>query len=62
MPMCFLVMPTFPPQVRLGVSIHYNALKKNHDNKVGLQLTMGYHPRRQISNSPCLLHESVFQQ
>jgi hypothetical protein len=48
-------------QTRLGVSISCNPLKDGSENKVGVQLSMGFFPKKQVSNSPCLLHETIFQ-
>ncbi len=48
-------------QTRLGISIHTNPTKSSHENKVGVHLQLGFLPKKQVSNSPCLLHETIFQ-
>lgn len=45
---------------RLGVSVHANPTKQGHDNKLGVHLQIGFLPKKQVSNSPCLLHEPIF--
>lgn len=50
-----------PPQVRLGVSVHYNPFSKETESKVGVHLQIGHAPRKQSANSPCLVHETIFQ-
>jgi hypothetical protein len=47
-------------QTRLGVSVHANPTKQGHDNKLGVHLQIGFLPKKQVSNSPCLLHEPIF--
>ena len=47
-------------QVRLGVSVNYN-VSKDTENKVGVLLQIGHLPRKHTANSPCFIHENIFQ-